>query len=184
VHPLNVEESRIFLRDGVQVTEELRLTDPPLEPEDEARHELLHRAFQCGVAHGVAHPGIDLPDVMDVYVTPPDTNEPVFACVVVTPDRLESMLVEAPIVVEDICLQVAEAPRLTPSAIRDALEAWTTRTFPQTSVQFNVDLWSDTTNDFTMLLFPELLVSGTPGDDLPVAYRPGATIERPWDEAA
>jgi hypothetical protein len=145
----SMRRGRVFLRDADQPTERLLSIDASVEPEDEARYELLRGAFQPGVVlHGTAHPGVSLRDVMDVYITLPDATEPVFACVVVSEDRLGHMLDEAPVVVEDFCLQVANGGRLIPTVICAALEVWVARNFPGATVpQFNVELWSDANND-------------------------------------
>lgn len=144
-----MRRGRIFLRDGAEVTAELRTTDPPVEEDDRARHGLLRDVFRGGVVRCVAHPGadVDATDVVDVYVTLPWTQEPVFACVVVSEARLERMLVEAPIVVEDLHLQVASTGgegSLTPSALRAALGTWAGRVFPGTTPEIDVAVWSDT----------------------------------------
>ncbi len=135
-----MRRGRIFLRAGVEVTAALRATDPPLEADDRVRHGLLRDAFQGVVVRCVAQPGVasdvDAPDTMDVYVTLPGTQTPTFACVVVSETSLERMLAEAPIVVEDLHLQVVNTGHertLTPSTLRAALETWARRAFPGTT---------------------------------------------------
>jgi hypothetical protein len=180
-----MRRGRIFLRDGDEAAAQLIETDPPIEGEDEARYELLYGAFKSGVVHSVAHPGVDIPDVMDVYIAHPETGDPVFACVVVSQNRLKRMLAEAPVVIEDFCLQVANVPRLTTSAIRAALTTWAARIFPPINApQFNVTIWSDATDDPMMALLAAPLAESIMADDFPTEYDPSATVERPWDEAA
>ncbi len=89
-----------------------------------------------------AHPGVDPEDVVHVYVQPLEGGERLFACAIVSQDRLLRMLREASSVLEGFSLQVVEARHLSVDAIGAAVEAWAERNYPDLQVPaFLVEPW-------------------------------------------
>lgn len=105
------------------------ITKEAVEDADSERVLLLADILRGGrVVHGLAHAAVDLAGVWEVYLSMAD-GSPVFATMLVTPARLETMLAEAPTVVEGTMLQVLTSDLCTVSVMRAGMEAWAHRNF-------------------------------------------------------
>ena len=125
------------------------------DEDDEARQKELARVISSGPSvTATTHRVLAAPGVLHVFVRDPRGGR-LFACVLVSEERLEQMLSEAPTVLEGSWFQVAPTRNLRPSAVRAALDAWTERNF---------------TGDVVGGAFPSFDVSAWPDpDDLPFA---------------
>jgi hypothetical protein len=136
--------ARVFSRNPLVPTqswEELARADT--DDDDLARLARIEPLLRTGRVSGMAHPGVDPPDVVHVFLgTAP--SDRTFACVIVSEPRLQQMLQESAVVVEGVSLEVAHARFLRPRALRAALEAWVERNFPGVPVpMLDVSPWMD-----------------------------------------
>lgn len=133
-------QMRVFARtfDGAIDWTEIAAQD--LDESDLPRLQVLAAAVRSPRVTATAHPGVDPPDVLHVYLDVADVGR-VFACVVVSETRLQTMLDEAPRVVEGLWLQVAPGPHLTADSVRAALQAWSARCFGEPVPVFLVRPW-------------------------------------------
>lgn len=134
---------RVFSPDSDPVPDAVlrQAVDDDVEDGDRHRVELLRSLFRDPLVRGTAHPGVDPADVCHVYLDGGDAG-PLFACVVVSEDRVRAMLEQAPLVVEGLSLQVASGRQFTGDAIRAALEAWAARNFDVVPA-FSISPWLD-----------------------------------------
>jgi hypothetical protein len=138
-------QGRIFARDPKILQTALEREGVlALEDDDNAREPRLRAILATGRVKAAINPGVDPDDVQHVFLEEPGTRAPVFACVIVSRQRLERMLDQAPLVVESFGLQVALGNHLTPDELRAALEAWTERNFAgMAPPKFRLDQWVD-----------------------------------------
>jgi hypothetical protein len=111
------------------------------DEEDRERASELRERLRCGLAHAIAHPGVDPDDVCQIYL---EGGAPLFACTVVSTHRVSALLAGSSEVIEGFSLQVAGGGHLTPDALRAALEVWAERNFPDLALpRFVVWPWVD-----------------------------------------
>ncbi len=123
---------RLFARDWRTIEaapdwETLRAADR--DDDDDARARVLADLVTSPTISASVHPGVDPPDVLHVYLQSPHRHDRVFACVIVSEDRLREMLRESSTVLEGMSLQVAAGSQLTQEAIRAAIQTWSARNF-------------------------------------------------------
>ena len=138
-------QGRLFARDPIVLQTALARGELlEWDEDDMGREPRLRATLATGSVSATIHPGVDPDDVQHVFLEGPETGAPVFACVVVSRQRLEQMLIEASVVVEGFSLQVALGNHLTPDELRAALEAWAERNFAGAAPpKFRLDLWVD-----------------------------------------
>jgi hypothetical protein len=108
-----------------------------IEEDDRSRDAALRDLVSQGALIAWAHPGVDPDDVVHVYLQPVASGDPLFACVVVSRERLERMLSESSFVMEGFSLQVVDARTLSADSaetIQAAIEAWIGRIYPSASL--------------------------------------------------
>jgi hypothetical protein len=179
---------RAFLRDlGLPIEPVLEaFRRRYLDDDDRPRERLLREALLQAVVRGTAHPGADPKDLAHVYLSHPDAAVGLlFACVVISAERLAAMLDEAPVVLETFCLQLAPGAHFTKAALHAAVEVWAARNFPDVATpRFEIEPWlGDADADLLDLLLEEPRHEG--GRDFPGETRPGEAMAKPpYVEAA
>jgi hypothetical protein len=118
------------------------LLDAEMDDDEAARQARLRDILRTGFVRVLVYPGdMALPDVLFAYLVA-GHGESVFACVVVSEQRVQTMLLEAPLVIEGFSLQVAQGDGNAPDDVEAALAAWAARNFPGLPVVgFEVDRW-------------------------------------------
>lgn len=125
---------RIFASTPRDLGEEVvtRFTESFLEDDDVPREAALRALFGEGTVRIVLHRVSDRGDIVRVYLQSVRGGPRLFACVVVSRERLEAMLGEAQYVLESFSLQVVDGRRLTLVALIAGVEAWAERCLPNT----------------------------------------------------
>ena len=123
---------RIFASTVPALRDEMvtRFAETFVDEEDAPREEHLRALFREGTALAWLHPSDDQGEVVRVYLQSTRGGPKRFACVVVSRQRIEAMLTEAPLVFEGFSLQVVDVRHLTTDALLAAVEAWAERCLP------------------------------------------------------
>lgn len=155
------------------------------DEDDRTRDQHLRELLQQPIIEGTAHPGVDASDVIHVYLKAAD-GAPLFACNIVSEERLAIMLQEAPAVFENFNLQVASGPNITDSSLRAAIETWASRNYADLSpAQFRLLPWLDeeSSDGLEVVLQPGAITQAQPDvagpTDLPRRYRPDPGVLHP-----
>jgi hypothetical protein len=114
------------------------------DDEDRARDAVLRSILMSPNVVVATHRSLDPKDVIQAFFrhVGKEGPEKVFACAVVSKERLERMLKEAAVVVEGHSLQVAPTRMITNSSIRAAIQAWAERNYPDIRLpRFSLDPW-------------------------------------------
>lgn len=172
---------RLFSREPLQsseVTAEFLLREY-MDEEDQVREPALRELLRSPIVHVDIHPSVDPADVKQVFFRSSSAGqEPIFACAIVSGERLDQMVKETPIVYENFSLQVGPARHITMDGLTAAIEAWTERNYPDLALPiFLMAPWVD---EFPNDLLEEIIKSPeipsgdfiAPEDDFPAEVRP------------
>ena len=135
---------RVFVRDMSQLAL-LNATGAFWGDDDHDREPLLRNLMLGDVVQLIAYPTTGQTDVLQVFVRDPSREQRLlFACTLISGERLHSLLEENQCVVENFSLQVAPGVQLTSEGACAAVQAWVERCFPDvTPPEVVVDVWTD-----------------------------------------
>jgi hypothetical protein len=123
-------KARVFSLVPLPEPELMALVAATIDDDDAARAEMLGDVMAQGALRATVFPGnMSVPDVLHVCVASL-SGIPLFACNVVSEERVSTMLREAPFVVEAFSLQVAQGDTVTDEGLASALSTWVSRNFP------------------------------------------------------
>lgn len=112
-----------------------------MDEDDTRRATALEEPLRAAPTAAVAYPTVAHPDVIQVYIVSPGRE--IYACSVITEQRLRTMLSDQPWVIEGFTLQVAPVEHMSVDALRTAVQAWHERNFPDVVPgRVLIDLWT------------------------------------------
>lgn len=140
---------RVFTR-----TEGSRAAPPNLpaffeDDDDKARDKMFARIFkQYKIVSATAHPVTGREGEMHVFFSSPSQHArlpKIFACVVISKNRLKELLNSGRDIVEGFTLQVADSETLGRNALQQSLWRWINRTYPgrQSVRALRVSIYAD-----------------------------------------
>lgn len=130
--------------DGAAKPTESVLTAAFDADENAARLARLRATIGAGTVDAIVFPTVDHPDVLQVFLVPKaPARQRIFACTILTPARVRALLQLSGPVVEGLDTQVLAADHMTLGSIRDAIESWIGRVFPDGAVpRVDVTPWT------------------------------------------
>lgn len=105
------------------------IADRYWDDDDQTRAPVLHSILARSNVSAIAYPTLGHRDVLQVFLKD-SSDQPVFACVLVSGARLRTMLEASSPIVEGFALQVLPSEHLSIESIRAALQSWIERCFP------------------------------------------------------
>lgn len=182
---------RVFFRDPPSDVSPLSLPnvqDEFWDEEDREREPSLREVVRQDVVRAVAYPTVGHPDVLQVFLSMPSSvDDLLFACTLISGERLHALVESQGYVVEGFALQVAPGMRLTLEGVRAAVQVWVERCFVDVAPpEVVVDLWTDADGIPEDML--RLLLAPTVGERVqsaPTEVKPDPDVaDPPYEDVA
>ncbi len=160
---------------------------------DIERSALLSQILRHQNVRALAFPTSGLPGTIQLFLRDEQTGRRIFACVLVTGERLRELLRVSSPLVEGFSLQVMPGERLSMQGIHAGCQAWVERCFPKLVLpDITVQHWTSAgiSEDLLKILLPDhkrmIPTDGMAENDgdASIEIAPAAIVQPPYEAAA